>query len=91
MTKHHKLSLSCTVTNVNPFLQVKMMGELGLMGMVAPEELGGAGMGYLAYAVAMEEISRGCATAGVILSVNNVSFHSFYRNSLGHYVGAIGR
>ena len=49
------------------------MGELGLMGMVAPEELGGAGMGYLAYAVAMEEISRGCATAGVILSVNNVS------------------
>jgi alkylation response protein AidB-like acyl-CoA dehydrogenase len=50
-----------------------MMGELGLMGMVAPEELGGAGMGYLAYAVAMEEISRGCATAGVILSVNNVS------------------
>ena len=73
-----------------------MMGELGLMGMVAPEELGGAGMGYLAYAVAMEEISRGCATAGVILSVNNVSFHSLYRNSrhfstLGHYVGAIGR
>jgi len=54
-----------------PTDQVKMMGELGLMGMVAPEELGGAGMGYLAYAVAMEEISRGCATAGVILSVNN--------------------
>ena len=52
-----------------------MMGELGLMGMVAPEELGGAGMGYLAYAVAMEEISRGCATAGVILSVNNVSVY----------------
>lgn len=42
------------------------------MGMVVPEDLGGAGMGYLAYAVAMEEISRGCATAGVILSVNNV-------------------
>ena len=55
--------------------QVHMMGELGLMGMVAPEELGGAGMSYLAYAVAMEEISRGCATAGVILSVNNVSRH----------------
>ena len=49
------------------------MGEMGLMGMVAPEELGGAGMGYLAYAVAMEEISRGCATAGVVMSVNNVS------------------
>lgn len=54
-----------------PAEQVKMMGEMGLMGMVAPEELGGAGMGYLAYAVAMEEISRGCATAGVVMSVNN--------------------
>ena len=35
------------------------MGEMGLMGMVAPEEYGGAGMGYLDYAIAMEEISRG--------------------------------
>ena len=34
------------------------MGELGLMGIVVPESLGGAGLDYLAYAVAMEEISR---------------------------------
>ena len=39
-------------------LQVKQMGELGLMGINTPEELGGAGMDYLAYAIAMEEISR---------------------------------
>ena len=65
-----------TLTSV---LQVKMMGEMGLMGMVAPEELGGAGMGYLAYAVAMEEISRGCATAGVVMSVNNVSIRLLYQ------------
>ena len=39
--------------------QVLKMGEMGLMGMVAPEEYGGAGMGYLDYAIAMEEISRG--------------------------------
>eukprot|EP00116_Pleurobrachia_bachei_P000361 sb/3460623/ len=57
--------------SVYPGDAVKKMGEMGLMGMVAPEELGGAGMGYLAYAVAMEEISRGCATTGVVMSVNN--------------------
>lgn len=34
------------------------MGELGLMGVVVPEELGGAGLDYLAYAIATEEISR---------------------------------
>ncbi|XP_066974781.1 short-chain specific acyl-CoA dehydrogenase, mitochondrial isoform X2 [Macrobrachium rosenbergii] len=50
---------------------IKKMGDLGLMGLVAPEEYGGTGMDYLAYAIAMEEISRGCATAGVIMSVNN--------------------
>ncbi|XP_064087637.1 short-chain specific acyl-CoA dehydrogenase, mitochondrial-like [Macrobrachium nipponense] len=54
-----------------PMEVIKKMGDLGLMGLVAPEELGGTGMDYLAYAIAMEEISRGCATAGVIMSVNN--------------------
>jgi butyryl-CoA dehydrogenase len=47
------------------------MGDLGIMGLVCPDDLGGTGMDYLAYAVAMEEISRGCATCGVLLSVNN--------------------
>ncbi|XP_054000141.1 short-chain specific acyl-CoA dehydrogenase, mitochondrial isoform X2 [Hylaeus anthracinus] len=47
------------------------MGELGLMGITVPENLGGSGLDYLAYAIAMEEISRGCASAGVIMSVNN--------------------
>lgn len=49
------------------------MGELGLLAMDVPEELNGAGLDYLAYAIAMEEISRGCASTGVIMSVNNVS------------------
>ena len=48
------------------------MGELGLMGIDVPEKYGGAGLNYLAYSIAMEEISRGCASAGVIMSVNNV-------------------
>lgn len=34
------------------------MGELGLMGIAVPEEYGGAGLDYLAYAIAMEEVSR---------------------------------
>ncbi|XP_064337272.1 short-chain specific acyl-CoA dehydrogenase, mitochondrial isoform X1 [Camelus dromedarius] len=52
-------------------LPVKKMGELGLMAMDVPEELSGAGLDYLAYVIAMEEISRGCASTGVIMSVNN--------------------
>ncbi|XP_058439158.1 short-chain specific acyl-CoA dehydrogenase, mitochondrial isoform X1 [Marmota monax] len=54
-----------------PAAQVKKMGELGLLAMDVPEELGGAGLDYLAYSIAMEEISRGCASTGVIMSVNN--------------------
>ena len=47
------------------------MGQLGLMGINVPESEGGAGLDALAYAVAMEEISRGCASAGVIMSAHN--------------------
>lgn len=52
--------------------QVAKMGELGLMGVAVSGENGGSGLDYLAYAIAMEEISRGCAASGVIMSVNNV-------------------
>jgi len=54
-----------------PAKQVRQMGELGLMAIDVPEEDGGTGLDYLAYAIAMEEISRGCASAGCIMSVNN--------------------
>jgi len=47
------------------------MGELGLMGLCIPEALDGTGLDYLAYTIATEEISRGCASAGVIMSVQN--------------------
>jgi butyryl-CoA dehydrogenase len=50
---------------------VRKLGELGLMGVAVPTEWGGAGMDAVAYAVAMEEICRGCAGTGVIMSVNN--------------------
>ncbi|XP_061189733.1 short-chain specific acyl-CoA dehydrogenase, mitochondrial-like [Saccostrea echinata] len=50
---------------------IKKMGELGLMAIDVPHEEGGTGLDYLAYAIAMEEISRGCASTGCIMSVNN--------------------
>jgi butyryl-CoA dehydrogenase len=50
---------------------VKKLAEMGLMGVAVPTEWGGAGMDAVSYAVAMEEISRGCAGTGVIMSVNN--------------------
>ena len=47
------------------------MGELGLMGVAVPEEYGGAGMDYVCYVVALEEISVACANTGVVMSANN--------------------
>jgi len=58
-------------THEFPAANVKKMAELGLLGMFVPEEYGGAGMTYLAYVVAIEELSRVCASHGVIASVNN--------------------
>jgi butyryl-CoA dehydrogenase len=54
-----------------PAQAVKNMAELGLLGVAVPAEWGGAGMDHVAYALAVEEISRGCASTGVIMSVNN--------------------
>jgi len=54
-----------------PAEAVKKLGELGLMGVAIPSEWGGAGMDAMAYALAMEEIARGCAGTSVIMSVNN--------------------
>ncbi len=54
-----------------PHAEVKEMGELGFMGMMVPEEWGGAGLDTVSYVLAMEEISRVDASCGVIMSVNN--------------------
>uniref|UniRef100_A0A6U5I7M4 Short-chain specific acyl-CoA dehydrogenase, mitochondrial n=1 Tax=Corethron hystrix TaxID=216773 RepID=A0A6U5I7M4_9STRA len=50
---------------------IAQLGELGLMGLSVPEEYSGSGLDTLAYAIAMEEISRGCASVGVIMSAHN--------------------
>ncbi len=46
-------------------------GELGLTGVAFPEDYGGAGFDHVSYAIVIEEISRVCASTGVILSVQN--------------------
>jgi isovaleryl-CoA dehydrogenase len=57
----------------------KAMGDMGLLGMTAPETYGGASMGYLAHTIAMEEISRASASIGLSygahsnLCVNQIS------------------
>ncbi len=54
-----------------PWPSIKKMAELGLMGVVIPEAYGGAGFDFVSLAVVVEEISRVCATTGVITAVNN--------------------
>ena len=54
-----------------PKEQVRMMGELGFLGMMVSPEYGGGGMDALSYVLAMEEISKVDASCSVIMSVNN--------------------
>lgn len=54
-----------------PHEAVKKMGDLGFMGMMVSEKYGGAGLDTISYVLAVEEISKVDASAGVIMSVNN--------------------
>lgn len=50
---------------------IKKMAELGLLGMVVPEQYGGASFGFISLAIAVEEIARACGSTGVIVAVHN--------------------
>ncbi|ESO84625.1 hypothetical protein LOTGIDRAFT_131888, partial [Lottia gigantea] len=63
---------------------VKKLGELGLLCIDISESDGGTGLDYLAYSIALEEISRGCASLGCIMSVNN----SLYLGPIKHFANA---
>ncbi|QSN63551.1 acyl-CoA dehydrogenase (plasmid) [Caballeronia sp. M1242] len=54
-----------------PDAVVRQLGELGLLGMIVPAELGGTYSDYTAYALAMEEIAAGCASCATMMSVHN--------------------
>jgi alkylation response protein AidB-like acyl-CoA dehydrogenase len=70
-------------TKEHPAALCAKMGELGLMGIAIPDAYGGAEMDYISYMVAMIEISKACASTGVIMSVNN-SLYCFPVNTFGN-------
>jgi butyryl-CoA dehydrogenase len=53
-----------------PYELLPKMAELNLMGMPYPEKVGGAGADYVSYIIAIEEISRACASTGIVLSAH---------------------
>jgi len=69
-----------------PHATFKKAAELGLTGIAIPESEGGAGFDHIAYTIVIEEISRCCASTGVILSVQN----SLYCDPIHRY-GAAGQ
>jgi alkylation response protein AidB-like acyl-CoA dehydrogenase len=53
-----------------PWENVKKMAQLGLFGLIFPEQYGGGGFGTLEYVLAVEEISRACASTGITLAAH---------------------
>ena len=53
-----------------PLATIKSLGQLGLMGSIFPENFGGAGMGYVEYATAIEELSRVDGSVGIIVAAH---------------------
>jgi alkylation response protein AidB-like acyl-CoA dehydrogenase len=87
-----------------PLEVVKQLGKLGMMGIVFPAEYGGAGMGYVEYVIAIEELSRVDGSVGIILAAHSslCSNHIFLagneeqkkkyvsRLATGEFIGAWG-
>src|SRR3989442_4687933 len=54
-----------------PMEIIPKLGEMGLLGVIVPEQYGGAGLGYIEYAVAIEELSRVDGSVGLIVAAHN--------------------
>src|SRR6059058_6187493 len=53
-----------------PLETIRKLGQLGYMGSIFPEELGGAGMGYVEYSIIIEELSRVDGSVGIIVAAH---------------------
>lgn len=74
---------AAAIDEANEFPQElwKELGDMGLLGITIPDSHGGAGMGYLAHLVAMEEISRASASVGLSYGAHsNLCVDNLYRN-----------
>jgi alkylation response protein AidB-like acyl-CoA dehydrogenase len=58
-------------THEHPAAIIKELGELKMMGIAVPEEYGGGGMDNVSYVLSLIEVSKACASTGVIMSVSN--------------------
>jgi alkylation response protein AidB-like acyl-CoA dehydrogenase len=54
-----------------PWVTVRKMADLNLLGLIFPPEYGGAGVGYISYAIAVEEVSRVCGAHGITVAAHN--------------------
>src|SRR5256885_10286024 len=82
-TSDHIAPLADEIDKSNTFPRQlwPQLGELGLLGITVEEEWGGAGLGYLAHCVAMEEISRGSASVGLSYGAHsNLCVNQIRRN-----------
>jgi alkylation response protein AidB-like acyl-CoA dehydrogenase len=66
-----------------PLETIRKLGQLGYMGAIFPEELGGAGLGYIDYSIIIEELSRVDGSVGIILAAHTslCSNHIFKRGT----------
>ena len=66
-----------------PMATIKELGKMGLMGVVFPTEYGGAGMGYVEYVTAIDELSRVDGSVGIIVAAHTslCSNHIFLAGS----------
>ncbi len=70
-SKIKPLAAKLDATGEFPTELVQQLAEMGIMGIMVPEQWGGSGMDAVAYAMVMEEIAAACASTAVVISVNN--------------------